>query len=115
MNPNVPRTQSFVDGYDFDAYNAVGFGSFSSEKAKGAKIKAPKLGGFKRVWSYLTNVVDLSSKKGDREKTLEAVQRLGGTFVVNGDDIIYRWDDRLPGDTPDLDEVMDVVKGASKL
>jgi hypothetical protein len=43
----------------------------------------------------------------------EGVLRLGGTFVMNGDQIIYRWSDRLPGDHPDIEEVLQIAKEAA--
>ena len=40
----------------------------------------------------------------------EGVLRLGGTFVVDGNQILYQWNDRLPGDHPDIDEVLSIAK-----
>mmetsp|Transcript_36640 Transcript_36640/g.85634 ORF Transcript_36640/g.85634 Transcript_36640/m.85634 type:complete len:85 (-) Transcript_36640:283-537(-) len=44
----------------------------------------------------------------------EGVLRLGGTFVVRGDDVAYQWNDRLPGDHPDLEEVFAAAERAAK-
>mmetsp|Transcript_10241 Transcript_10241/g.14697 ORF Transcript_10241/g.14697 Transcript_10241/m.14697 type:complete len:155 (+) Transcript_10241:340-804(+) len=109
LNPFIPRDQAFVDGYEFSAYNAVGFGSFDAEFAKGAKVKTPQLGGIGQVWKYLTNVMELSPIEDPSAGIPEGVKRLGGTFVVNGDDVVYQWSDRLPGDTPELSDVLKYV------
>jgi hypothetical protein len=42
----------------------------------------------------------------------EGVLRLGGTFVVKGDKVLYQWNDRLPGDHPDIQEVLEIAKSA---
>ena len=44
----------------------------------------------------------------------EGVLRLGGTFVVSGNDIVYRWSDRLPGDHPDIQQVLDTALASAK-
>lgn len=105
----------FVDGYDFDAYNAVGFGSLGEDMnvdASDIKMTAPELGGFGGWWKYLSNVMSLSPVEPGKSGIPEGVKRLGGTFVVKGDDVIYQWSDKVPGDHPNLDDVMQVVENA---
>jgi hypothetical protein len=118
LNPNIPPSRVFVDGYDFEAYKAVGFGSFGDnggnrEAIKNIKMRAPNLGGgLKTWWQYLTNVMALSPVEKGKETSgiPEGVKRLGGTIVVSGDDIVYKWSDRIPGDTPSIADVMDIVQ-----
>eukprot|EP00747_Dinoflagellata_sp_TGD_P190118 gnl/TRDRNA2_/TRDRNA2_51309_c0_seq1.p2 gnl/TRDRNA2_/TRDRNA2_51309_c0~~gnl/TRDRNA2_/TRDRNA2_51309_c0_seq1.p2 ORF type:complete len:129 (-),score=31.01 gnl/TRDRNA2_/TRDRNA2_51309_c0_seq1:274-660(-) len=39
--------------------------------------------------------------------------RLGGTFVVKGNDVIYQWNDLMPGDHPNIEEVLSIAKEAA--
>jgi len=120
LNPYMSRDRVFVDGYDFDAYKSVGFGRFDEtdkETASKVKLAAPSLSGeIKGWWDYLSNFNALSPipKEGIKFGEIpEGVLRLGGTFVVNGDEIVYRWSDRLPGDHPDVAEVLRIAQEAS--
>jgi len=117
LNPFIPRDRAFVDDYSFGAYEAVGFGKFSDVKdeevLKSYKPTAPglTLGEF---WKYLTNAGKLSpipkdAKFGDFP---EGVLMVGGTFVVNGQDIIYQWNDQIPGNHPVVNDVVEVAKNA---
>lgn len=111
LNPHVPRDSIFVDDLSMGAYEALGFGTMDDaikNPPKDLKLKAPAIGGLGPWMSYLGHVMDLSPVD-TKTKNFEGVKRLGGTFVVDGDDIIYQWNDRLPGDTPDLNQVMKYV------
>jgi hypothetical protein len=116
LNPNIPPSIVFVDDYDFAAYQAAGFGSLDNvdkDALKSVKIKAPNLGGGLKQWfQYFANVMALSPvEKGKEMAGIPAgVKRLGGTVVVRGDDIVYKWSDRIPGDTPNVDNVLAVVQ-----
>lgn len=118
-NPDIPREQAFVDDYSFDAYKAAGFGRFDDTDKDAAKeamknMVAPDLG-FGGWWNYMTNVSKLSPVPKDMKfgEIPEGVLRLGGTFVVNGNDILYRWSDRVPGDHPDIENVLKIAEEAS--
>eukprot|EP00980_Cylindrotheca_fusiformis_P006208 scaffold1327_cov124-Cylindrotheca_fusiformis.AAC.12 len=119
-NPSVPRENAFVDDYSFGAYEAAGFGKFddvSKEVAKEAmgNMGAPALGA-KGWWNYFTSASKLSPipKEMKFGEVPEGVLRLGGTFVVKGNDIVYGWSDRLPGDHPDIENVLGKAEEASK-
>lgn len=120
-NPSVPRSQAFVDGYDFSAYEAAGFGRFDEVDKDVAKqamsnMAAPELeGGAKGWWNYATSAGKLAPIPKDMKfgDVPEGVLRLGGTFVVKGGKILYRWSDRVPGDHPDIQEVLEIAKEAS--
>jgi len=100
----------FVDDYSFGAYEGVGFGSFDKEAAKDVKIIAPNLG-FGQWMSYFGSVMELSPVDNISFGDIpEGVLRLGGTFVVSGDDVNYQWSDRIPGDHPNISEVVDVAR-----
>ena len=113
LNPAIPPQSMFFDNYDFDAYNSVGFGSMKnidSAKAKDMKLTAPKLGGFGGWWKYLSNVAAISPIEPGKQGIPEGVLRLGGTFIINKDDVVYLWKDTVPGNTPDLEEVMKLIE-----
>jgi len=106
-----------VDGYDFTAYSNAGFGTVADgdkEEQKKVKMAAPELDGFKGWWDYLSNTGSLAPLPPDMKfgDIPEGVLRLGGTFVVSGEDVVYRWNDRLPGDHPVVPDVLAIAKRA---
>ena len=116
LNPAVPRELAFVDGYELEAYAAAGFGSFGqgatpdATKAATRNMKPPGFG-TKQWWSYLTNVASLSPiptglKFGE---VPQGVLRLGGTFLVREDEVIFAHSDKIPGDHPNIDTIMKLV------
>jgi len=115
-NPYVSSDQVFVDDYDFNAYKSAGFGRFDEQDKETAKeasknLSSPNMGGASGWIDYLTSVMKISPipekmKFGD---VPEGVLRLGGTFVISGDTLVYRWSDRLPGDHPDIEEVWNIA------
>ena len=115
LNPFIPRDKAFVDDMkDFKAYEAVGFGRFDEtdkEELKSLALSAPDLGGFGGWWKYMSNVMSLSPVPKDMKfgEIPEGVLRLGGTFVVEGQDIIYQWNDKIPGDHPNPEDVLKVL------
>jgi hypothetical protein len=115
-NPYIPGDQLFADDdlKNFGAYKAAGFGRFDEqnpEVAKQVKLSAP-IG--INWWNYATSVTKVSPIPKDQKfgEIPEGVLRLGGTFVVKGDEILYRWSDRLPGDHPNTNEVLRIAKDA---
>lgn len=112
-NPAIDPNSMFVDGYDFAAYESVGFGKFTDvdpETAKEVKMAAPDLSfgqwmGYARAVGK-TSPIPKNMKFGEIP---EGVLRLGGTFVVKGDEILYQWSDRLPGDHPEITEVLSLA------
>jgi len=118
QNPNVPSDQMFVDDYSFGAYETVGFKKFTDtdkEEAKKVKLAAPELS-FKQWMSYLGNAGKLAPIPKDMKfgEFPEGVLRLGGTFVVDGDEVLYQWNDRVPGDHPDIEEVLNIAVSGEK-
>jgi hypothetical protein len=118
-NPHVNREQALVDNYSFGAYEAAGFGRFDDQDKDVAKeamknMAAPQLG-WKGAWDYMTSVTKVSPVPDNLKfgEIPEGVLRLGGTFVVKGDAILYRWSDRLPGDHPDINNVLRIAKEAA--
>jgi len=119
-NPNISRDQIFVDGYDFDAYSKAGFGRFDDAENKDAQkgamknMSAPDLG-FKGWFDYLSITAKVAPIPKDMKfgEIPEGVLRLGGTFVVKNNDILYRWSDRVPGDHPDITNVLSIAEEAA--
>jgi len=116
QNPNIPRDQMFVDDYSFGSYKDAGFKSFTDQDKdviKDVKMSAPNLS-FKQWMGYIGNVGKVSPIPKDMKfgQVPEGVLRLGGTFVVDGDEVLYQCSDRLPGDHPDIEEVVKIaIKG----
>lgn len=116
LNPKVPRNAAFVDGYEFKAYEAAGFGKMdgsdpSAAKEAASKLKAPNMS-MGEWFKYSTNVMSLSPVPKDLKfgEIPEGVLRLGGTFVVDGDTVTYQWSDKIPGDYPDVQDVLAIAK-----
>lgn len=114
VNPDVNRDSCFVDGYDFTAYKSMGLqniGYDKSIKMSDIKMEAPELS-FKGWWNYLTNVSKVSPIPDDMKfgEVPEGVLRLGATFVVEGDDIVYEYKDKIPGDHPNPVDVLAELK-----
>lgn len=112
-NPTIDPQSMFVDGYDFAAYESAGFGKFTDadqDTAKQVKLGAPDLK-FGQWMGYFGAVGKVSPIPKDMKfgEIPEGVLRLGGTFVVKGDEILYQWSDRLPGDHPDIKKVVSVA------
>ncbi|KAG7343650.1 hypothetical protein IV203_021658 [Nitzschia inconspicua] len=94
-----------------------------------------QLGGWKGWWTFLTNFVPLAPVTPDMTfpemLAPEGLMWLGGTMILqrtnHGEDnddnetnnnknnlkIIYRWDDRIPGDYPNAKEVWDIAQQAA--
>lgn len=116
-NPEIAAENFFVDGYDFEAYKKAGFGRFD-EKPKeitdNVKPKPAKLGGIQGWWTFLTNFMQLAPVTPDMKfpenLTPEGLFWVGGTIVIKGDEIVYRWDDRISGDHPEASEIVEIAK-----
>lgn len=115
LNPKIARDMIFVDGANglttFPAYDAAGLGSLDNlmkdqEKTKDAskKIGAPNLGGPRAWFKYIRNVTRVSPI--GRDGSTEGVKRLGGQFVLNGNDVVYAYADPLPGVEAPVEELV---------
>lgn len=116
LNQAIPPENAFVDDYSFGAYEAAGFKSFTDtdpDEAKKVSMSAPDLS-MAQWWSYMTNVGGLSPIPSDMKfgDIPEGVLRLGGTFVISRDNVIFAWADKIPGDHPALGDVLDSVESA---
>jgi hypothetical protein len=121
INPDIPKTHMFVDDYQFQAYETAGFvnklndpNPLQDENTVPPPLTAPNLGGISGWWNYLTNAIALAPIEKENPPAFgtmpEGVLRLGGTLVIDGDQVVYQWYDRIPGDHPDLEQVMQMVE-----
>ena len=114
LNPLVPRNQTFVDSYEFTAYKTAGLRSmengYKPPDGAMAKLTAPNLGGISGWWNYLKNSMKLSPiQEGKEAEFPVGVLLLGGTFVIEGDEILFAYEDPLPGVEANLTEAMAVL------
>jgi hypothetical protein len=121
-NLDIPRSQMVVDGYDFAAYKQAGFGRFDEKPKSITDNVEPKpivLGGVKGWWTFLTSFAPLAPVTPDMKFpemfTPEGLFWVGGTMVVKGNEIVYRWNDRISGDHPDggAAKVLQIARDAS--
>lgn len=121
-NPRVPRHQVFVEDISLGAYKGVGFGRVDKQdpellKASLGNLRPPELeGGIAGWWKYVTTVAEVAPipKEGLNLLDLpEATLQLGGTFVVQGGNLLYQWSDRVPGDHPDIGEVWKIAQDSA--
>ncbi|KAG8465392.1 hypothetical protein KFE25_002699 [Diacronema lutheri] len=102
-NPAIPREILFADDTDgFDAYGAANFGKIGDTVPAKLELKPPT--GFD-FFKYMSLVLQLSPIKKWNEVP-EGVTKLGGTFVLDGDSVVWGWADAIPGDYPDVEELL---------
>lgn len=116
-NPNIPRDSILVDDYNHVSYKeTMGFGRFDQitdwnqlfKEMNWAKLVVPLFRqlGIPTLVTYLKNVYRLApiadGQRLDWTDLPEGGLRNGGTIVVASEDdqILYRWNDKLPGDVP---------------
>jgi len=110
-NPKIDQSCILVDDYTFDAYNSVGLGKlFDNQELtlKGSKNMQKPDFPLSKWFSYLPAAGALAPiPKGLKFGEIpEGVTRLGGTFGFKGDKIIYSYEDGVPGDYPNPEDVL---------
>lgn len=110
-NPDIPKDLVLADDYTFSAYKTVGFKTIAEDKEmakKGsANMKKPELS-----WSQWSNYFTSVNKLAPIPKDLkfgqipQGVLRLGGTFAIDGKSIKYVYEDGVPGDHPNPEDVL---------
>mmetsp|Transcript_1186 Transcript_1186/g.2575 ORF Transcript_1186/g.2575 Transcript_1186/m.2575 type:complete len:164 (-) Transcript_1186:20-511(-) len=120
QNPKVPANQILVDDYDHKSYKeTMGFERFdeitSINQLKGLEVSKLVLPlfrtlGISRLLKYVQNVPSLAPVEGELNwrELPEGGLRNGGTIVLGGGaepKIVYRWNDKIPGDVPDPSDV----------
>lgn len=110
-NPELDRSKFFVDdSAERDAYASTGFGLIGSTVPTSTEVKPPGFS-WKRWFDYITSVMSLSPVPKDLKfgQVPQGVLQLGGTFALDGDEVTFAWADPIPGQHP---EVEDVLKAA---
>jgi hypothetical protein len=120
-HPDISPSQIAVDGYDFAAYKKAGFGRFDKKPESVTQDVIPKpikLGGWRGWWTFLSSFMPLAPVTPDMKfpemLTPEGLLWVGGTIVIQGDEIVYRWDDRISGDYPDASKVLAIARDAAE-
>ena len=103
-----------MDGYNLGAYNKVGLSNIG-EKAdlsfKGIlSLQMPNLS-LTQWKEYLNTVGTLApyAKGDDWWRIPEGVKKLGGVFAIDNNNIVYGYEQGLPGDDPSPDEVVEAL------
>lgn len=109
-NPQIPVDLMLVEDYTFGAFNSAGFGKIGENAelaVKGTKKFAPPDLTPGQFFTYLRNVGELAPiPKGLKFAVPEGVVRLGGTFGIDSEKVVYLYEDGIPGDNPTPTEVL---------
>lgn len=112
LNPLVPRSSLFVDvDENFKAYETAGFGRIGDNPDIKIDLKVPQLSG-SAWWKYLLNVASLSPVPKNLKfgEIPQGVLRLGGTFALENDNVVYAHADQFPGDHPAVADVLRALR-----
>lgn len=112
LNPLIPRASLFVDvDENFKAYEAAGFGRIGDDPNVKVDLKVPQLNG-SAWWKYLLNVASLSPVPENLKfgEIPQGVLRLGGTFALESDAVVYAHADQFPGDHPAVADVLRALR-----
>lgn len=113
LNPEITAPLLIDDSPTFDSYRAAGFNYLMGDKPLQSPpdFKPPKTMTGGKWWGYLTNVKDLSPvpKELTFGEVPPGVKVLGGTYALDGDEVVFSHMDVVPGATPDIEEVMAAV------
>jgi len=119
-NDWMSKNQMVVDDYNFQAYQSVGFKRFDEQDKEVVKnIDMSKYGApdlkFGEWINYFKTVAKVSPIPTDMKfgDVPEGVLWTGGTFVIQGNEVLYQWTDTVPGNHPNIDEVVEIAKDAA--
>ena len=91
-------------------YKSAGFNVMLGDKQleKPPDFKPPKAMGMGKWMTYLKNVGSLSPVPKDMKfgEFPEGVKVLGGTYAIDGDEVLFAHKDEVPGATPNIEEVL---------
>jgi len=104
----MKKDQMFVDGYQNNAYKDAGLGTMGMSSF--FNMKQPKLGAG-QMFKFLSNFNNLAPPSDGLGDIPDTVLMLGGTFIVDGDKFSFKWKDAYPGETPKIQEVLDIAAG----
>lgn len=114
VNPELKDAKALIDDSpNFEGYKSVGFNIMIGEKQleKPPDFKPPKAMGFTKWLTYLKNVASLSPVPKDMKfgELPDGVRVLGGTYAIDGDDVVFSHMDEVPGATPEISAVLKTV------
>jgi len=115
VNPELKYSTALIDDSDdFQAYRKAGFRSMLGDEALSSppSMKPPDTMNPARWFTYLRNVMTLSPQpKGGLKfgEVPQGVRVLGGTYAVSGDAVVFSHQDKVPGATPDITDVLKSV------
>lgn len=110
INPELKDAKALIDdSADFAGYKSVGFNLMIGDKKLETPpdFKPPTMGMGKWL-SYLRNVASLSPVPKDMKfgEVPQGVRVLGGTYAVDGDEVVFSHMDEVPGATPEIEAVL---------
>ena len=126
QNPKIPADQILVDDYDHKSYkDTMGFTRFdeiqSMNQLAGLELSKMVLPlfqtlGIPKLLEYVLKVPALAPVEGDLNwrDLPEGGLRNGGTIVLGGGgtpSVLYRWNDKIPGDVPNPSDVYGKAQG----
>lgn len=112
LNPELEGLPAAVDDSpDFAAYRAAGLGMLGDVKLETPPdFKPPTSMSAGKWFKYMANTVTLAPvPKGANFKFGEVpqgVRVLGGTYVIDGDAVLFSHQDAVPGATPEIDNAL---------
>jgi len=113
INPELKDAKALIDdSADFAGYKSVGFNVMLGDKKLETPpdFKPPTMGMGKWA-SYMRNVASLSPIPKDMKlgEVPQGVRVLGGTYAVDGDEVVFSHMDEVPGATPEIAAVLKTV------
>lgn len=113
INPELKDAKALIDdSADFLGYKSVGFNMMIGDKKLETPpdFKPPTMGMGKWV-SYMRNVASLSPIPKDMKfgEVPQGVRVLGGTYAIDGDEVVFSHMDEVPGATPEIAAVLKTV------
>jgi len=103
--PDFPRENALVDSYEGEAYKAVGFTTFLENikrvpRELVSNVRKPNLTR-KQWWEYMKTVGKVAPFDNPQGALI-----VGGTYVLDGDKVVWAWADPVPGQHPDISTVL---------
>jgi len=116
-NPSIPRDRFFVDDSDtYEVFRNLSFGRMDTSFDMNGAIES--LGNFRppsldleSMGKYASNFFSLAPLRSNIP--LEGVIILGGTVVLGGDKVLFSSADRVPGDYPKPEVVIESLQEAA--
>ena len=112
LNPELAGMAAAVDDTKtFEAYRAAGLGMLGDTKLETPPdFKPPTSMGPGKWFKYMANTVGLAPIPKDADFKFgdvpEGVRVLGGTYVLDGDEVVFSHQDAVPGATPEIGAVL---------